>query len=238
MTVLALLLALAAPPQLPIDTTFFDDSWRHVQRANAVYYGWTTPLDSGRCRIQDFYRSGERQMEAVGWLGPPVVKDGPVTYYFRSGPQKTTGQFVNGKRDGEWRYWNEDGTLRQKIAWHGGSQAKVIATYIIQVGTSSVPQLVQQMPRFRGPLSLAQYLRATTRQPAQVPAGGGQVYVEFVVGSQGNITSTRIVKSLDPACDTEALRAVAALPRWEPGRQNGQPTAVRFTVPVSFFEKN
>ncbi|WP_166648107.1 energy transducer TonB [Hymenobacter sp. UV11] len=232
MTALALLLVLAAPPKLAIDTTFFDSSWRHVQRANAVYYGWNTPLDSGRCRIQDFYLSGERQMEALGWSGPPVVKDGPVTYFFRSGPKSTTGRFVNGKREGEWRYWNEDGTLRRKITWHASRQ--VLATYTIKAADSDVPQLIEQMPKFLGPLPLAQYLGATMHRPASMPAGGGQVFVQFVVGPQGNITSTRIVKGFDPACDAEALRAVAALPRWQPGLQNGQPAAVRFVIPITF----
>ena len=236
MLILFLPLALVAPPKLALDTTFFDGSWRHVSRANAVYYGWVTPLDSGRCRIQDFYRSGERQMEAGGWLGPPAIKDGPVTYYFRSGPKRTTGQFANGKREGVWHYWNEDGTLRQNITWHANAKMPVTysRTYIFSAADSNVPQLVEQMPKFLGPLSLAQYLKATTRRPAKVPPGGGKVYVQFVVGAQGNITSTRIVKGFDPACDAEALRAVAALPPWEPGRQKGQPTAVRFVIPLVF----
>ncbi|RZK23544.1 MAG: hypothetical protein EOO63_17645, partial [Hymenobacter sp.] len=80
MNTLALLLTLLAPASPVHDTTFWDGSWRRVQRANAVYYGWNTPLDSGRCRIQDFYFTGERQMEALGWAGPPVLKNGPVTY--------------------------------------------------------------------------------------------------------------------------------------------------------------
>jgi protein TonB len=235
MTALALLLALAAPPKLALDTTFFDGNWRHVSRASAVYYGWVTPLDSGRCRIQDFYRSGERQMEAAGWLGPPALKDGPVTYYFRSGPKSTTGQFANGKREGVWQYWNEDGTLRHKLTWHGGR--KVVATYVFtaQNTVDNVPQIVEQMPKFLGPLTLQQYLTATMHRPTTMPAGGGKVLVQFVVGPQGNVTSTSIIKGFDPTCDAEALRAIAALPRWQPGRHNGQPVAVRFVVPINFY---
>ena len=230
------LLAIMAPASSAHDTTFWDSNWHRVQRPNAVYYGWTTPLESGRCRIQDFYISGERQMEASGWPGPPVVKDGPVTYFFRSGAKSATGQFANGQREGEWQYWNADGTLRQKLSWHAGR--RVSATYVIQSGSiqpgDEAPGIVEQMPKFPGPLSLGQYLGATTRRPSQVPPGGGKVYVQFVVGAQGTITSTRIVKGFDPACDAEALRAVAALPRWEPGRHNGQPTPVSFTVPITF----
>jgi len=233
MNTLALLLTLLAPPARPVpDTTFWDGSWRRVQRPNAVYYGFTTPLDSGRCRIQDFYISGERQMEAIGWPGPPVVKDGPATYYFRSGAKRTTGQFANGKREGVWQYWNEDGTLRQKLTWH--ADHTVAALRKEADADSNIPQFIEQMPKFLGPLSLFQYLAATTRRPAQVPAGGGKVYVQFVVGPQGNVTSTRIVQGFDPACDAEALRAVAALPRWQPGLHNGVPAAVRFVIPMVF----
>lgn len=233
MNTLALLLTLLAPPARPLpDTTFWDGNWRRVQRPNAVYYGWTTPADSGRCRIHDFYSSGERQMEALGWPGPPVVKDGPATYYFRSGAKRTIGQFANGKREGVWQYWNEDGTLRQKLTWHNDH---TVATLRKEADAdNNIPQIVEQMPKFLGPLSLFQYLGATIRRPAQVPAGGGKVYVQFVVGPQGTITSTRLIKGFDPDCDAEALRAVAALPRWQPGLHNGEPTAVRFIVPVVF----
>lgn len=232
MTTLALLLALATPPQPAHDTTFYDGSWRRVTRANAVYYGWVTPLDSGRCRIQDFYRSGERQMEASGRLGPPVVKDGPVTYYFRSGPRRTTGQFANGKRVGAWEYWNENGSLRQKVTFNANTAPA--DTSKSADPDSRVPMLVMQMPKFLGSVPLGQYLVATMHRPADTPPGGGKVYVQFVVGPQGNVTSTRIVKGFDPACDAEALRAVAALPRWKPGRQNDKPTAVRFIIPITF----
>jgi TonB family protein len=214
------------------DTTFWDGNWRRVQRTNAVYYGWTMPLDSGRCRIQDFYLTGERQMEALGWSGPPIVKDGPATYYFRSGAKRSTGQFANGKREGKWYYWQEDGSLRRQVQWHAGIEVPPAGARLAT--NNKVYLLVEQMPKFLGPMPLGQYLAATTHRPAQMPAGGGRVYIKFVVGPQGTITSTSIIKGFDPACDAEALRAVAALPRWQPGLRNGQPVAVSFTVPIVF----
>ena len=232
MTTLALLLTWLAPAAPAHDTTFWDDHWRRVGRANAVYYGWTTPLDSGRCRIQNFYLTGERQMEALGRPGPPVVKDGPVTYYYRSGTTRTTGQFAGGRRAGLWRYWNEDGTLRRELTWRAGIAVRRPDTE--PAADKNVRQLVEQMPKFPGPLPVGQYLAATMHRPATTPAGGGTVYVQFVVGPQGNVTSTRIIKGFSPDCDAEALRAVAALPRWRPGRENGQPVAVSFTIPITF----
>jgi len=231
----ALLLTLLAPSVRPVpDTTFWDGNWRRVQRANAVYYGWTTPADSGHCHIQDFYLSGQRQMEALGWPGPPIVKDGPVTYYFRSGAKRTTGRFANGKREGVWQYWNEDGTLRQKMTWHAG---RTVVVFTKEADADSrVPQLVEQMPKFPDKLGVGHYLATTVRRPANAPPiqGDGKVFVQFIVGPEGTITSTSLIKGIGPAYDTEVLRAVAEMPRWQPGKLNGEPTAVRFVVPVVF----
>jgi TonB family protein len=216
----ALLLSAALPMSGPTppaaaaaqDTTFWDGEWRHVSRANAVYYGWVTPLDSGRCLVQHFY----------------------VTYYYRSGPKRATGQFVHNKREGTWQYWREDGTLRLQKKFAGGIEMQTITQPAD--ADSKVPQIVEQMPAFPGPLSVVQYLASTIHRPAGAPPvhGDGKVFVQFVVGPEGNIISTRIIKSFDSAYDAEVLRAVVKLPRWKSGRQKGEPVAVRFVVPVVF----
>lgn len=177
MTTLALLLCGLLRPSAAPDTTFWDNHWQRVSRANAVYYGWNAPLDSGRCSIQTFYSTGERQMEARGYPGPPVVKNGPATYYYRSGPKSAAGRFSKGKREGIWSYWQPDGVLRRQIQWHAGIGLPNAKEEAGLTADDEVPQLVQQMPKFLGPLPLTQYLGATMRRPASVLAGGGKVFV-------------------------------------------------------------
>ena len=43
-----------------------------------------------------------------------------------------------------------------------------------------------------------------------------------------------MVKSVDPALDTEALRVINGMPNWTPGRQNGKVVNVKYTIPISF----
>jgi protein TonB len=43
-----------------------------------------------------------------------------------------------------------------------------------------------------------------------------------------------VVRSLDPACDREAIRVAELIPDFIPGKQNGQNVAVTYTLPVSF----
>lgn len=43
-----------------------------------------------------------------------------------------------------------------------------------------------------------------------------------------------MLRSVDKDMDAEALRLINTMPKWKPGRQKGQPVAVKFTVPVMF----
>jgi periplasmic protein TonB len=61
----------------------------------------------------------------------------------------------------------------------------------------------------------------------------GKVFVEFVVGRQGQINNLKVVKGIGSGCDEEAMR-VLALTRWEAGRQRGRPVNVRMIIPVFF----
>jgi TonB family protein len=97
----------------------------------------------------------------------------------------------------------------------------------------------EQMPVFReqSPDSLAYYLQHHIHYPAVARRErlSGRVFVQFVVNTQGQVEDVRLVKSVHPALDAEALRVVAALPTWAAcGRQGGQPVRVALTVPVVF----
>ena len=62
----------------------------------------------------------------------------------------------------------------------------------------------------------------------------GRVIVTFVVERDGSITDVRVVKSVDPSLDKEAVRVTKAMPHWIPGKQNGSAVRVKYTLPVTF----
>ncbi len=102
--------------------------------------------------------------------------------------------------------------------------------------------VVEQQPEFPGGMpALSQYLARNIRYPsaAQKARTQGRVFVEFMVSPTGTINNIRIQKGVGNGCDEEAVRIVAQMPRWEPGKQNGQPVAVSFVLPIEFqLEKN
>jgi protein TonB len=66
----------------------------------------------------------------------------------------------------------------------------------------------------------------------------GRVTLRFVVMPDGSIDNVEILKGLEPSCDKEAMRAVKKMPKWIPGRQNGNPVSVYYNLPVLFKLQN
>ena len=104
--------------------------------------------------------------------------------------------------------------------------------------TSGKPfDVVEQMPQFPGgPAALMEFLSKNVKYPQEAYKNGiqGRVIVTFVVNKDGSISDAKVVKSVDPQLDEEALRVVHSMPNWIPGRQNGEPVNVKYTVPITF----
>lgn len=97
--------------------------------------------------------------------------------------------------------------------------------------------MVEQKPQFAGgEAAMYKWLSDNIVYPPAAAEEGvsGRVVVEFVVGKDGSISNVRVVRSRHTALDKEALRVVKAMPNWIPGRNNGQPVKVTYTLPVTF----
>ena len=102
---------------------------------------------------------------------------------------------------------------------------------------TKVFDVVEQMPSFPGGQSaLFQWLSNNIKYPVVAEENGvqGRVIVTFVVERDGSITDVRVVKSVDPSLDKEAVRVTKAMPHWIPGKQNGSAVRVKYTLPVTF----
>ena len=102
---------------------------------------------------------------------------------------------------------------------------------------NKVFDVVEQMPSFPGgQTALMNYLNNNIKYPVIAEENGiqGRVVVQFVVGKDGHISDVKVAKSVDPSLDKEAVRVVKAMPKWIPGKQNGQAVTVRYTLPVTF----
>ena len=99
-------------------------------------------------------------------------------------------------------------------------------------------EVAEEMPEFPGGgmSAFMDYIKTNMRYPASAKENGtqGRVTVQFVVDEDGSIKDSKVLRSVDKDMDAEALRLINTMPKGKPGRQKGQPVAVKFTVPVMF----
>ncbi len=96
---------------------------------------------------------------------------------------------------------------------------------------------VEQMPQYPGgQTKLLKFISDNLVYPESAKAEGieGRVILRFVVKADGTVGEVQVLRSLDPACDKEAIRLIKSTPRWIPGKQSGKSVNVWFTLPVTF----
>ncbi|WP_217931104.1 M56 family metallopeptidase [Bacteroides caecimuris] len=123
----------------------------------------------------------------------------------------------------------------------GTKEKEVTKTQIKSVPDSVVFLVVEEMPDFPGGMkALMDYLSENVKYPAEAHAIGaqGRVIVSFTVKKDGSIADTKVERSVNPYLDKEAMRVIAAMPKWKPGKQRGEAVNVKLTVPVAFRLSN
>ena len=95
-------------------------------------------------------------------------------------------------------------------------------------------------PMFLNSTDISQFLYRWVYQYLRYPQTAveegvqGRVVVDFIIEKDGRVTDARVIRSVDPRLDEEALRVVNASPKWRPGRVNGEKVRTSMTIPVEF----
>ena len=87
-----------------------------------------------------------------------------------------------------------------------------------------------------GAAGWTKFLQKNLRYPGQASDAGksGNVWVSFVVEKDGQISNLTVDKGAGYGMDEEALRVLKLSKKWKPGKQNGQPVRVKYTLPLNF----
>ena len=116
--------------------------------------------------------------------------------------------------------------------------------------TTTVPQdkpkqepivmICDETPEFPGGMGeCMKFLGRNINYPAEAMAKEieGRVVTQMIIEKDGSISNAKIVRSVHPLLDQEALRVVESMPKWTPGKVKGQAVRVRYTLPVKFSLK-
>ena len=110
----------------------------------------------------------------------------------------------------------------------------------LKVEKTKVFDVVERMAQFKGgDTALMGYLNKNIKYPVNAEKNGiqGRVVTTFVVERDGSITDVRVIKSVDPSLDKEAVRVIRSMPKWNPCKQNGTAVRVKYTMPITFILK-
>lgn len=62
----------------------------------------------------------------------------------------------------------------------------------------------------------------------------GCVVVQFAVEKDGSVGDAKVIRGKHPDLDAEAIRIVKTFPNFSPGKMNGTPVRVWYTLPIIF----
>jgi TonB family protein len=94
-----------------------------------------------------------------------------------------------------------------------------------------------KMPGFPGgERTMMNFIARSLKYPVIEQENGvqGKVEVTFVIDTNGKVKNPKVIRSVSPALDKEALRVIAILPDFIPAEKDGKKVNVYCTLPLSF----
>ncbi len=99
--------------------------------------------------------------------------------------------------------------------------------------------IVEEMPEFEGEglNRFQKWVQQNVKYPEIAIQNGikGTVFVNFIIDQNGDISSIKILRGVDPSLDNEVIRVLESAPSWAPGKQRGENVKVRMSIPVKFM---
>jgi len=115
---------------------------------------------------------------------------------------------------------------------------KTEAKYVpVQPDKNGVYPVVEQQPKYTGgDEARIKFMIENIKYPEEAKKNGlqGNVFVTFVIQSDGAVTDVKILRGIGGGCDEEAVRVVKMMPNWIPGMEKGKKVAVQFNLPIKF----
>jgi TonB family protein len=105
------------------------------------------------------------------------------------------------------------------------------------IDTNRIYTSVETAPRFGNDYSdWAKYVKTNQQYPEKAKQDNleGRVIVSFVVERDGRLTNIKVVRSISPECDNEALRLIKNSSKWKPATIQGKNVRCAYMVPVNF----
>jgi hypothetical protein len=125
--------------------------------------------------------------------------------------------------------------IKDKIGW-GKEERQEIGDRYLKGNIYQIMEL-DTLPSFKGGYSaLLSYINQRTKYPEiyDMPNGGKrELLCRLVIGAKGNILYAQVVDSPDNLVNEQVLKILKNMPKWIPGRRNGEAVTVDYYLPIT-----
>lgn len=107
----------------------------------------------------------------------------------------------------------------------------------LKVDVDEICIVVDVEPSFPGgPEAMSSWLQSQITYPESAIENNeqGTVYIRFIIRKDGTISNIDVRKGVSVALDQEAIRVISLMPKWTPGKLNGEFVNSYFTLPIAF----
>jgi len=222
------------------DTTYFDSNSKKVKSLNESHYYQISSTTNGNKQqaLKTFFKSGKVRSE----YQPNKKANYYIEWYENGQLRRADTTNSKGEQIGRVLSFWENGAKKRVDIFEKGKLIKG-SCYDIN-GNEIMHTDYQVKPCFPGgEKNMMQYIGQETRYPIKCVEQGiqGTALVNFIVGTDGQISEIGLEDDVDYDLGIEALRVAIKMPRWTPGLREGEPINVRYIMPVKFLlfqEKN
>jgi len=245
------------------DTIYLNNSWRDTTADHATYYRFKVRQGAG-WQVTNHYMNGKVQMTGTysddscnvrqgqfTWFDITGVtsrqtlyadgkENGKETYTYPNKKTMMTGSYKNGERDGEWIGYYLSGQVAGDVVYENGKQ--VSGTFYNDDGSKNkkIKEFIRESEYPGGAAQWLRFLNKTLKYPQNAFLHNieGTVVVQFIVDEEGNPTDVKVIKSVNPELDAEAVRVISASKDWAPAVYGGRFVKTYKKQPVVFKMTN
>ena len=216
---------------------YLDNSLSVIDSSNATFYKLVEFLgnDSLKSKVQIHYLSGALYSITEYSNYPKFIKNGLATRFHNTGKIKSEIEYQNNNYHGKLKTYYDNGQLKRDENYLDGKLIDSRCYTLHGKDTTNYPyEVAASYPV--GENALMRYISTNIKYPNKARKKGieGVVYIKFIVNNLGEIEKCKIIKSVDPLLDNEAIRVVSEMGKWIPAEMDGEKNSMSFTLPIKF----
>ncbi len=216
-------------------TIYYDADWNKVKSKKTAIYYRNYYESNDTIFVKDYYLNGTLQM--MGQFTDKEMKNhvGYFIYYFENGNKDHEGIYINSKKEGEWKWYLEGGSLCGVEIYL--NDERIEETYFDEQGNIIPDEEGERIAKFPGGNEgYIKFVKENITYPelARVNKITGKVIAKLKILPDGTPQFVEIISDTHEILNKEVIRVIENLPKFIPSRYHNRPNSTYFNLPVNF----